>query len=413
VRIPIRICLVSAFPPVKGGASSYTQNYVRAIETYLSREITEIHVLSHIEGKKAEKYENYGKIHVNRLFNSCTFLSRNFSFLKIFRKIMQIRPDIVHFEYGPNGEYGGLFGEPLLILFFLLKIIDIPFYVTLHSAWLPAQAQQRAYERTKNKLLSILAKYYFAFFMHFFGTMPQKLLIVVNKRGSKLTDNFSQAYHISRDHIKEELHGIWMITEQKQVKTKLVDKASKKIVCLGIMSPSKGYEFTIKAMKDVLKKFPESCLIIAGNADSEEGKKYIERLNCISAEYSLKESVIIEERYLTDTEFIKYVKTAGVIVLPYSRVVGASGIMHLAFQYKVPVIVAGSGVLFEELSDLVPVVPPMNPAALAEEIIKIFSRDSKSLEKYERYLSEHDWSIVARNIYDLYIQQSKRINYNI
>ena len=73
---------------------------MRAIETYLNKEITEIHILSHVDGnKKSQNNMDGSKIEVYRLFDSNRFLSKNLSFLKIFRKIRQIRPDVVHFRY--------------------------------------------------------------------------------------------------------------------------------------------------------------------------------------------------------------------------------------------------------------------------------------------------------------------------
>ena len=45
------------------------------------------------------------------------------------------------------------------------------------------------------------------------------------------------------------------------------------------------------------------------------------------------------------------IRNSDIILLPYSRVVGASGLLHLAIKYKVPVIISGSGALFEELED--------------------------------------------------------------
>ena len=46
------------------------------------------------------------------------------------------------------------------------------------------------------------------------------------------------------------------------------------------------------------------------------------------------------------------IRNSDIILLPYSRVVGASGLLHLAIKYKVPIIISGSGALFEELEDI-------------------------------------------------------------
>lgn len=283
----------------------------------------------------------------------------------------------------------------------------IPLYITLHSLWLPDQAEERIYEKTKKRFLSKLARWYLKFFTYFFSRFPQKLFLLVNIRGSKLTEEFCRVYHISRSRVKEELHGVWI--ERTPLTSQM--KNSNRFVCLGAMNPSKGYEFTIKAMELVLKKFPESSLIIAGftpPTNYEEGRKYIDKLRNIINEYGLSDSVILEDRYLSDDEFAEYVRTSAIVLLSYSRTVGGSGIMHMAMTYKVPIIATGSGLHFEELSDLIPIVPPRNPNALANEIIKILSSVEyrKSLvRKYEGYITEHDWSVVTRDNFEEYVKK--------
>ena len=272
-----RICLISSFPPVKGGEAVYARDFAYSLERYFP-EITEIYVISYTEGGKSTQWENKGKIQVFRLFDSLGNLCRNFAFLKILLKIISIGPDLVHLHYStiPNGRYGGLLGESLFILFTFLKIMRIPLYITVHSLWLPDQAEERIYEKTKKRFLSKLARWYLKFFTYFFSRFPQKLFLLVNIRGSKLTEEFCRVYHISRSRVKEELHGVWI--ERTPLTSQM--KNSNRLVCLGAMNPSKGYEFTIKAMELVLKKFPESTLIIAGftpPTNYDEGRKYIDK----------------------------------------------------------------------------------------------------------------------------------------
>lgn len=374
------------------------------MEKYFDDKIDGIYVLSHTEGRQLDKYEKKGKIHVFRIFDSLSF-SRNFAFLKLYTKILSIRPDIVHFHYStiPNGRYGGLLGESLFILFFLLKLKRIPVYVTQHSIWFPEQARERIHEKTKNKALSLLGVLYLKVFTHFFGKMPDKLFLLVNLRNSELTKKFAEEYNIPLYKIKEEVHGVWVDIDKHPISSQ-----SKRVVCLGVLNPSKGYEYTIKAMTYVVKKFPDSSLTIAGSpppTNYEEGNLYIGNLRHIINENGLSHSVTIEDRYLTDNEFVEYIKTAAIVVLPYSKVVGASGIMHLAMKYQVPVIVGGSGLLFEELSEFIPVVPPMNAVALAEKIVHILGDKDyyvKIIENYARYLADHDWRVVTKDIFAAY-----------
>jgi len=362
-----------------------------------------------VEGRESSYFEKKGKVQVFRLFDSLRF-SRNFAFVKIFLKIINIHPDLVHLQYStiPNGRYGGLLGESLFILFLLLKIVRIPLYITFHSLWLPDQAEERIYEKTRKKFLSKLAKWYLKIFTYIFSRFPQKLFLLVNIRGSRLTQEFCRVYNIPHSNVKEEIHGAWV--EKTPSGSEI--KKSNRMICLGVMNPSKGYEFTIKAMKQVLKKFPESSLIIAGSApptNYDEGRTYIETLCNIVKEYRLSNSVFIEDRYLSDDEFNEYLRTSAIVLLSYSRTVGGSGIMHKAMSYKIPIIATGSGLHFEELSEFISIVPPRNVDALASEIIKILGSEkyrTTLVKNYERYISEKDWSVVTKDIFNEYIKKA-------
>lgn len=72
--------------------------------------------------------------------------------------------------------------------------------------------------------------------------------------------------------------------------------------------------------------------------------------------------------------------------------------------YKIPVILAGSGLSFDELSDFIPVVPQMDSEALAKEIISILgSVDycTRIVEKYKGFLA-NDWAVVSKTIFQEY-----------
>lgn len=398
--------MVSSYPPVQTGESTYVQNYAYAVQKYLDKEITEIYILSHEEGAKKKSNNNdSNKIRVYRLFDSNKFLSKNLGFLKIFMKIREIRPDIIHFHYPPipKSKFGGLLGEPLLPLFVLLRLTKTPFIVTLHSIWYPDEVEKRAYELSKNKILSKLAKQHFKVLMYLFGTLPDKLFIMVSSNNSKLTQAFSDAYHIPRKKLKEELHGLPRINELPKSGS---ERDSKRIVCLGFIVPNKGYSYVVMAMKKVLEKIPDASLVIAGSIFSQEGKDYFKRLQNMVSENSLEKSIRLEERYLSENEFTQYIKGAGVVIVPYLRVLGVSGIMSLAISCRIPVIATCSGALFEEISDIVSVIPPGNDRAIADEIIRILSSKEYRLKitsNYERYIADHDWAVVARENYKEYL----------
>lgn len=408
---------MSSYPPNIGGEANYVHNFISALKKYLANEIDEIHVLSHNGEKMAERRQSHsvtGNVKIYRIFDSHNPVSKNFSFWKIFSTIRQINPDLIHFEYSPlpkpKGYYGGLLGEPLLILFLMLRVIRMPFFVTLHTMWWPDQVEERIVELTGNRLFCKPARYYFGFFTYLLGKLPHALFLLVPVSNPELLERYARIYHISPGKIREELHGMWLSNNKSD---RQLETSSQKIVCLGVMSRSKGYEYALKAMKTVIKKHPSSSLLIAGPTISEEGKDYVKMLRSLASEYSLDGHVTIEERYLSDHEFFEKVTSASVIVLPYKRSISASSIMSLAVPYKVPVILTNSGPWFGQFSDLFPNTPSFDHDVLAENIIKTL--DSKSfrdeiVQRYSEYFSENDWPLVVGSIFREYLSQIKKKN---
>ena len=83
--------------------------------------------------------------------------------------------------------------------------------------------------------------------------------------------------------------------------------------------------------------------------------------------------------------------------------------MHEAMRYRVPIVATGSGLGFEDISDFIPLVSPKNPSAIANEIIKILGSDNYRntlISNYDKYISEHEWSVVIKDFFNEYSQLS-------
>jgi len=127
----VRVAVISTLPPQKTGESPYT---ARLIDSLVAT--GEVQVLA-ITGKEADVIESPdGKIQTLRIWNGRS-LRYPFTLLKQIRKL---QPDVVHVQFGPYGKvYGGFFGEVMLLLLILLRLVGIRTTVTLHSTWMPQQ----------------------------------------------------------------------------------------------------------------------------------------------------------------------------------------------------------------------------------------------------------------------------------
>lgn len=429
----LKLCIVGSYPPIKDGESIYTMNFIKALLKYHSNDIESITVLTYddssqnLESKiRGEElvHEDGEKMHIFRLYDTADKFAKQKSFITIYNKIALLKPDIIHFEVAqtPHGRFGGFMGEPLLLLFLFLRLHNYKVFVTLHSIWLPSQVKERISEIAKNKFLTKAIYQYFKLFTKSLCYLPNKVFLLLNSDNSKIYQDFQLSYKISTKKLGKEIHGLWvkkneeiprMSTGNLNSEDHLTNKDIQSIYtsdpvlfCPGFIKPSKGYEYVIIAMKDILVRFPKTSLLIYGSLApgpmQENEKQYVETLRKLIVENGLEKSVDIRVVFLTDEQLNQNFLRSSIIVLPYINVVGASGVLHLAMIFRKPVILSGSGPLFEELKDTVPVVPPKDSKALAEKVIELLENNTYTfniVKNYDNYLISHDWETVLKKLF--------------
>jgi glycosyltransferase involved in cell wall biosynthesis len=110
------------------------------------------------------------------------------------------------------------------------------------------------------------------------------------------------------------------------------------------------------------------------------------------------------ERYIPDEEVEALFKAADVVVLPY-RSATQSGVTHVAYALGCPVITTGVGGLGETVreGETGLVVPPEDPGALAEAVLRFFERglSSRLRTGVEALRHEHSWHALAARTVEL------------
>lgn len=177
------------------------------------------------------------------------------------------------------------------------------------------------------------------------------------------------------------------------------------ILFFGFIGKNKGVEYLIQASKYIFKEIPNSKIIIAG-----EGRLPIEIPDDDRFE--------IHNRYIPDEMIPELFMRAKVVVLPYVYHQGHSGVLIVAFSFKKPVIVTNVG----DFPNLVKnginglIVPPANPKALAEAIIKLLKDDTLARKigyngyiKLKKYLSWERISRIHIQIYKKLVKEKNKI----
>jgi polysaccharide biosynthesis protein PslF len=93
------------------------------------------------------------------------------------------------------------------------------------------------------------------------------------------------------------------------------------ISTFGLISRGKGLEFAIEAMRDVIKRHPETLYLILGETHPvvrrQEGESYRESLTAMVRQYGLHNNVQLIDKYLDFDEVVSYLAATDIYLTPY------------------------------------------------------------------------------------------------
>lgn len=122
-------------------------------------------------------------------------------------------------------------------------------------------------------------------------------------------------------------------------------KTKQVVLFFGLIRTYKGLDKLIIAFKELLNTQPDTTLLIAGECYDDE-KKYTGLID----ELGLGNHTIFLNKFLPNEEIEPYFRAADVVVLPYNSGT-QSGILMMAYGFKVPVVVTDVGGIAELVAD--------------------------------------------------------------
>jgi glycosyltransferase involved in cell wall biosynthesis len=88
----------------------------------------------------------------------------------------------------------------------------------------------------------------------------------------------------------------------------------------GLLSQSKGIQYVIKALPEVVEKYPEILYLVIGETHPEvrkfEGEHYRKKLIKLVDDLDLYENVKFHNRFLGERELIKYLQATDIYITP-------------------------------------------------------------------------------------------------
>jgi len=329
---------------------------------------------------------------------------------QVFRRVMSGRPDVVHFQF----EYI-TFGSPLLavtfpflLLFFWVSRMKV---VTTSHVVIPFTDNGLINEvfPSEFKPPTTLTKIFLILLYSSISRLCFATIVHANLFKHQLTS----CYRFWNEKVHVIPHGIFPLEQdpgkiEKSLrfwKEKLKGKTV--ILCFGSVTPRKGLEYLVEAFHILLKKHPDSLLVVAG-LTRPEYQWYLKKINLLIGERGISDSVLMAGPVDYASIHVLH-DLADMVVLPYTISMSASGSFSFAVKHSKPIVASNIGIFREELSNGVDalLVPSRDAKALAQAMEKLMNdealrvRISKNLSSK---MSERSWKQVAEITAGVYHQ---------
>ena len=195
------------------------------------------------------------------------------------------------------GIYGGICGSHLLVL---LKETRMPVVTTLHTVLLDPNATQK-------RVMKELA-------------MRSDRLVVMANKGEEILHS---VYGVPLSKIDVIPHGIpdmpFYDSSFYKAQFGVVDRSV--LLTFGLIGPSKGIEYAIEALPEIVKHHPRVVYLVLGathpNLLEQEGERYRLSLERLAEKLGMQNHVIFYNRFLTSADLKEFIGATDVYLTPY------------------------------------------------------------------------------------------------
>jgi len=175
------------------------------------------------------------------------------------------------------------------------------------------------------------------------------------------------------------------------------------LLFFGQIKEVKGLDILLRALPDVVSKFPSTILIVAGKlwkSDLEEYSNLIHQLG-------IEKNVRLDIRYIPNNEVPNYYAASDIVVLPYRKIY-QSGVLLMAMSYGKAVLVSDIPGMLEIIRDGKNgfVFRTENPQHLSDRLFYALSnkgeRDRIAECGFQTVLKKHGWEKIGKMTGDIY-----------
>jgi len=374
---PMKVSFISTFPPRKCGIATFCEDLLTSMKQLYSAEGS---------GEKS----NFEVIALNNNIETYNYgRDVTFNIRDQHRSDYQRAADYINHSpvdaVSIQHEYGIFGGEDGSYINFFLENLKKPAITTLHTVLeKPSNGQRQTLMRI----------------------CEQSVYIVVMAQAA--VDILTRIYRIPDEKILLIPHGAPDVPflDSSYYKDQFQAEGRKVLFTFGLLSPSKGLEYSIAAMEKVVEVHPDALYIILGATHPEvkrrHGEEYRHSLQKMVNDKGLELNVAFYNQYVTLERLVQFLVATDIYITPYlSREQITSGTLAYALSCG-KAIISTPYIYAEELLDdeRGVLVPFRNSEALAAEIITLLSDEAlrnRMRKNSYQYGRQMIWQEVGRS----------------
>lgn len=387
--------MLSPLPPQKAGESSYTRALVEELAATGS-----VGVLA-VTGPDATPLNAMGG-HVET-----ATIWRGRSLLYPLRTAMFLRwkrPHIVHVQFGPHGDvYGGMFGEPMLLLLLILRAMGLRTTVTLHSTWMLSQVVNRVRSHRGLRWLSSVAVPFFKAYMKALDWGTDTVQLSTVKIDSHLKRMFLVEYGWKPEKVLEIPHPCrtdMQKLDREESLNRLALAGWQVVLMFGFVRRGKGIEMAIRAMEIVARNQPSAMLVVAGTPIDRDGEAYLREARDLVEAKHLQQHVRFDSDFIPDSSVPLYFSASRILLIPSTESIGASGPMHSQAGFGIPIVASDVGLHSRQALGGNPVLFKNGDyEGLARTLLILLRNEelaTKTGEGIREYALHEGWNVAAK-----------------
>jgi glycosyltransferase involved in cell wall biosynthesis len=206
------------------------------------------------------------------------------------------------------GLFGGVWGDYLLTF---LDNLDKPSVTTMHTTLAPDSKRLKSLGKVAlhNKVVRKIGE-------------KSSAIVVMTQMAADILQN---GYGVDANKIRVIPHGCPPMPFVPSAHEKKELGMEDRIVLstFGLLSRDKGIQNAIKALPNLVSKWPEILYLVIGETHPQvrlrEGERYRRRLMKLAKSLGLKKNVRFHNRFLSKEELIKYLLATDVYICPYTK----------------------------------------------------------------------------------------------